>query len=116
MTAEELLAAMRADGAEKPIKLESTRWGTLYVRPPNVAEFDRLRKHVRSMREQQGDQDDGEEGDLNRALLAAHVICDETGKRVLDPENKDHIAILEARRGADLKQLIDVAFGDATGN
>lgn len=111
MTAEELLAVMRADGAETPVKVETKRWGTLYVRAPNVAEFEKLRKNWRT-----GQEDDGDGEDSNRALMAAHYICDEHGKRILDPENPEHIATLAARRGDELTEVLNAALGDAQGN
>ena len=95
MTRDELIAAMKADGASDLIKVEVPRWGVLHVRPVTVQEAETLGKL------------DGEEGGQSQfAVLAARVICDEKGNRVFDPENADDLALLAARRSSDLMKVI----------
>lgn len=104
MTREELIAAMRGDGAEKPVKVEVERWGTLWVRLPSVAEVEALKEE--------------EEGQpiTQHALArsAARIICDESGARIFDPENEDDVALLAGRRWADLQKVLNA--GQSQGN
>ena len=95
MTRDELIAAMKADGASDLIKVEVPRWGVLYVRPVTVQEAETFGKP-------------GEEGGEQSqfAILAARVICDEKGKRLFDPENPADLALLAARRSSDLMKVI----------
>ena len=97
MTREELIAAMRADGAESLVEVQINRWGTLFVRPPLVEEI-----------EKQEEQAEAEDTPLGRvyATAAARIICDEKGNRLFDPDNEDDIALLMKRRENDLQKII----------
>jgi hypothetical protein len=106
MTRDELIAVMRGDGAEKPIEVRIERWGTLYVRLPSVAEVEALKD----------DPDDEGEPQTQHALArsAARIICDADGKRLFDPDNEDDVALLAARRWADLQKVLTA--GQDSGN
>lgn len=95
MTRDELIAAMQADGAEKPIPVEIPAWGALFVRLPSVEEAD--------AREDEALAAGGKRG---YARAAAMVICDENGKRLFDPANEQDIDLLSKRRFADLQQVL----------
>ena len=100
MNRDELIAAMKADGADAPVKVEVRRWGTLYVRVPTVAEVEAAQKEDEDEAAQEG-------ADIHVfARSAARLICDETGKRIFDPDNPNDIELLAARRWADLQQII----------
>lgn len=104
MDREALIAAMRGDGAEKPIKVEVERWGTLFVRLPSVAEVETMKA------------DDEGEPSTQHALArsAARIICDEAGKRLFDPDDESDVALLAARRWSDLQMVLTA--GQARGN
>lgn len=105
MTREELIAAMVADGADKPVKVTIRRWGDVYVRSPSVEEAENQKTLP---------DDEAEQHTLARA--AALVICDESGKRVFDPLSHDDIALLSKRRAVDLRVVLNAAQGDPEGN
>lgn len=105
MTRDELVAAMRGDGAEKCIEVTIERWGTLYVRLPSVAEVEAL---------QDDPDDEGEPKTHALARSAARIICDAEGKRLFDPDSEDDIALLAARRWTDLQKVL--AAGQSEGN
>lgn len=97
MTRDELIAAMRADGAEALVEVKIPRWGTLYVRPPLVDEIER--------QEEQAEAGDVPMGRVY-AKAAARILCDEQGKRLFDPDSEDDIALLMRRREADLQKIM----------
>lgn len=105
MTREELIAAMRADGADTPVKVRVPRWGDLWVKSPTVEEAEAQPRL------------EGDAAERNKlARAAALVICDENGKRMFDPENGEDLALLSQRRSADLMAVLAAANGDAEGN
>lgn len=95
MNKEELIAAMRATAATPPVKVEVEGWGTLYVRPPTVAEVDVART--------QQEVDDG----LQLARGACRVICDEHGARVFDPTNKEEVELLNSQPFDLVKRVLE---------
>ena len=103
MTREELIAAMKADGADTPFAVEIPRWGKVYVRSISVEEAEKTGRAPK----------DGDERS-QFAILAAQVICDEKGRRLFDPNNPDDIALLARRRSADLMRIINA--GTDSGN
>jgi hypothetical protein len=103
VTRDELIAAMKADGAETPIAVDVPKWGRVYVRFPSVAEA-----------EVQKPLPEGEADLHTLARAAALVLCDEKGERMFDPLNADDIALLSARRAADLQKIISA--GRESGN
>lgn len=105
MTRDELIAAMKADGADKPVKVPVRKWGDVYVRSPSVEEAENQRRLP-----------DDEVDKHSLARAAALIICDEHGDRVFDPLNDDDIALLSKRRAVDLRTLINAAQGDPEGN
>ena len=101
MNRDELIAAMKADGAMAPVKVEIERWGTLYVRVPTVAE-------VEAAQQEDADDGDAEDGKTlhQYARAAARLLCDETGKRLFDPDNDDDVELLAGRRWVDLQKVL----------
>lgn len=97
MTREELIAAMKADGAGEIVKVDVPRWGAVYARPITVEEAERF----------SGEKGDGEGDERSQiAVLAARVICDDKGNRLFDADNPDDVALLANRRSADLMKVI----------
>lgn len=108
MTREELIAAMQQTAGEKPTAVKVKGWGTLYIRSLTVAEV-----------EQQAD-DTADKKDKDRiARAAARVICDESGKRLLDPDNEKDVALLSSQPWTMLRKVLSASgtdTGDDSGN
>jgi len=109
MTRDELIAAMRATAAPKPVSVTVPGWGTMYVKPPTVGEVDEA-----------SDAAEPEDGKKNRfARGAARLICDADGARVFDPLNVDDVLLLAAQPWSMLQRVMeaaDVRKADDSGN
>lgn len=102
MTAlEELIARMRETAAAPPATVTVEGWGTLHVKAPTVAEVDQARA--------QAEPEDGKE----LARGACRVICSADGSRLFDPENAEHVDLLNAQPWAKLQRVIAAARGGA---
>lgn len=99
-----LIAAMQATASAKPKPVTVPVWGTVYVRSLTVAEV-----------EEQAD-DTANKDDKNRiARGAARLICDEKGKRLFDPANKDDIALLASQPWDLLRVVVSASQADIEG-
>jgi hypothetical protein len=108
MNREKLIAAMQVTAAEKPSPVTVKGWGTVHVRALTVAEVEA----------QADDTSDGR--DKNRiARGVARLLCDESGKRLFDPDNAADIGLLASQPWKLLRQVIDTSDlqtkGDAEG-
>ena len=102
MKRDDLIAAMRATAAEKPVAVDVPGWGKVFVRSLTVAEVE----------EQAADTAD--KTDKNRiARGAARLLCDETGKRLFNPEDEADVKLLAAQPWKLLRQVLNVAEPDA---
>lgn len=100
----QLIAAMQATAAQKPVAVPTKAWGTVFVRPVTVAEVDE---------EQQGEA--GAKplaGKSKLARGACRVICTEAGERIFDPSNEADVELLASQPWALLRQLLTAADGD----
>lgn len=106
MDINKLMAAMNATADEKPRPVEVPGWGTVYVKSLTVEEADI-------------DEDEMEVDKKNRARIArgaAKLLCDEKGKRILDPNNPDHIALLKRQPWSLLRKIVAEPEAAAPGN
>lgn len=94
MTRDKLIAAMRATAGIKPAAVPTKEWGTVYVRGLTVAEVE--------------DQPEVPEGKSKHSIArgALRVICDESGNRIFDEANEDHVELLAAQPWALLRSLL----------
>jgi hypothetical protein len=95
---ESLVAAMRATASAAPVAVDlGGAWGTVYVRPPTVAEVDAALKA--------GEPDDG------RVLArgACRVLCDEAGNRIFSATNPEDIELLAAQPYTLLQRITEAA-------
>lgn len=109
MNRDDLIAAMRATASQPPIAVEVDGWGTVYVRPPTVAEVDAAR--------QQEEPDD----DKQFARGACRVLCDKDGKRIFDATKPEDVDLLAAQPWSMLTKVIAASKpvgsdGDKKGN
>lgn len=95
MNREELIAAMTATADAKPRAVKVPKWGTVYVRDVTVEEAE---AHA----------DDTKDGkDKNRiARGAARVLCDESGKRLFDPDSDADVALLAKQPWPLLRKVL----------
>ncbi len=105
MNRDQLVAAMQGTADEKP-KPVPTKWGTVYVKSPTVAEVE----------EQIAERKEGSDKHAI-ARAAARLICNEAGERIFDPDNPGDVALLASQPMAYLSAVTN-AFneGDAAGN
>lgn len=95
MNRDELIAAMQSTAGEKPSPVEVKGWGTVYVRSLTVAEVE---EHA---------EDTKDKKDKNRiARAAARVICDESGKRLFDPDNESDVKLIASQRWSLLRKVL----------
>jgi hypothetical protein len=95
MNREEMIAVMEQTAAEKPTAITIKGWGVVHVRAITVEEV-----------EEQAD-DVADKNDKTRiARAAARLLCDEDGKRIFNPENKEDIALLSKQPWNKLRLLI----------
>lgn len=103
MTRDELIAAMQATRSPKPVAVQTEKWGTVYVKPRTVEEVDADTEDV--------DEVDGKHRRLARG--AARVICDETGKRLFDPQNDADVDLIAEQPWSMLRSLLAAVDGEA---
>lgn len=105
MNREELLAVFKqsAEVALKPKAVTVKGLGQVYVRPLTVAEVD----------EQNSEIDQKSKTGLARG--AARLLCDENGKRLLDPNNEADVKALSALPWSQLRQLLQASDDDIKG-
>lgn len=106
MDINKLMAAMNATADEKPRPVEVPGWGTVYVKPLTVEEAD-------------VDEEELESDKKSRSRLArgaAKLMCDENGKRIFDPENASHIALLKKQPWSLLRKIVADPEAPAKGN
>lgn len=105
MTREELIAAMQATRAPKPIQVTTEKWGIVYVKPRTVEEVDADSQN-----------DKGEDGENKKRRLArgaARVICDENGRRIFDPESEEDLSLIAEQPWSMLQSLLAAVNDDA---
>jgi len=102
MNREDLIAAMQATASPKPVAVTVAGWGTLHVKPPTVEEVDAARKTE--------EPDD----DKQFARGACRVICDESGARLFDATNAEHVDLLAKQPWSMLQQVIRAAGSKGT--
>ena len=92
-----LIAAMQATASRKPVAVEVPEWGTVYVRAVTVSEVE--------------DQTaDTESKDKNRmARGCARVLCDESGKRLFDPDSAEDVALLASQPWPLMRKVLAAA-------
>lgn len=105
LTLEELRKAMDATHNAPPREITVPVWGRLWVRPQTVAEAD--------VAAERKPDDDGRKRRLARN--AAQVICDETGRRLFDMENREHLDYLCEQPWELLHMVIQAATGIYSG-
>lgn len=98
----QLLAAMEAAAAPKPMPVDVPAWGgTVYVRPLTVAEVE---------------SQSGDKSDKRLARAAARVVCDAAGQRLFDPSSDDDVALISRQPWSILQLVLDAADkANATG-
>ena len=95
MDRKSLIAAMEITAAEKPVAVKVNGWGVIHIRALTVAEVE---EHA---------DDKAHENDKHRiARGAARLLCDESGKRLFDPENESDVALLAKQPWKLLRQVI----------
>lgn len=98
MDRDSLMAAMRVTASVKPRPVDVPGWGTVYVRALTVAEVE----------EQTADLD--KKDDKSRiARGAARLLCDESGTRMFEPSNGEHVDLLAAQPWELLRKVIDAS-------
>jgi len=93
-----LLQSMKKTAGLSPVKVTTKSWGTLYIRPPTVAEVDA-----------QTEADKEETPGTKRqrfARAAARLICDANGRLLFDEKNPEHLALLDAQPWAELEAVL----------
>lgn len=103
-TLEEVIAAMEAtaDGKGRITPLQVEGWPLLHVREPLAEEMDIA-----------DDENDGQPVKDKRTLArgAARFVCHEDGKRMFDPKNEAHVALLGRQPWAMLEKIIAIGQG-----
>lgn len=111
----------------KPRPVTVDGWGTVYVRALTVGEVDEQTEEDDEADKAEADKTDGNDEAVKKkrakrrlARNATRLICDENGKRLLDPNNKDHVALLSSQPWDMLQLVLDAANSlnkpkDATG-
>lgn len=95
MNREELIAKMQVTAAQKPTAVTVPGWGEVWVRALTVDEVEAQ------------NEDTSENADRTRlARGAARLICDETGKRVFDPENPEDLKLISSQPWALMQQIL----------
>lgn len=99
-----LIAAMQATAAAPPAPVDVKGWGTVHIRAVMVSEVE----------EQSADTADKQ--DKNKiARAACRVICDENGKRLLDPDNEEDVALVAKQPWPKLRKILKMSgseFGE----
>lgn len=101
-----LIAAMQASVAAPPVAVTVPGWGTLYVKPPTVAEVDAASSAT--------EPEDGKPRRFARA--AARVICDADGVRLFDPASEEDVSLLAAQPWSMLQQVLAAVGASTEGN
>lgn len=101
MNRDELVAAMQATAAEKPVAVDVPKWGRIYVRQVTVAEVDEQTKDT-----------DEKEDKFRIARGACRVICDEKGVRMFDPNDKDDVKLVASQPWPLLRKVLAASDGD----
>lgn len=99
MTLDDLMKAMQATASPTPKSVDVPGWGTVYVRELTVGEV-----------QEQADQAEGDPHKIARA--AARLICDEKGKRLFDPANPDHVALIAKQPWRLLRKIVEIGGGE----
>lgn len=92
-----LLQALRGVVTARPRAVEVPELGVLYVRAPSLAEFEALRAAPKL------------EGLTEEQTLARGIcqcLCDESGTRLLDPSNAEHVHLVSQVPWALLKDVV----------
>lgn len=107
MNRDEFLQAMRAMADVKPTPVPVPKLGTVYVKPRTLEEVDA--DSEREAAEQEKDKSENRHRRLARAV--AHVVCDESGARIIDPQNNEEIELLCAQPYYVLRKILNAAGG-----
>ncbi len=99
MNTAQLLKALASAGAVPPREVVVPGVGKVFVRPVTVAE--------NSAKAPTEEAATGSHEQLARA--ACRVLCDNKGARVLDENNKEHLALFSALPWAALSAVLDAA-------
>jgi hypothetical protein len=97
MNTDELLKAMDAMAAAPPRKIEIKGLGIVHIRDITIGEVD----------EQIADEADTQKK-RGAARGACRLLCDESGKRLLDPDNAEHV-----KKMAKLPVRVLIAINEA---
>lgn len=98
-----LLKAIAETAAVKPVRVDIPGWDA-YVRPLTVAESEGAKEMF------------DDETKMKGVRYAAHLLCDENGVRLLDPNNQAHIAALASLTYESLNKIsaaADALNGDS---
>lgn len=108
MDREQLIAAMRAAAADavQPRLVPVPVLGSVYVRDVTVAEVD-------ANIAEDGDAEGKATSNRGLARSACRVICDETGRRLFDANNKDDLALIGSLPWSILRTILDKADSTA---
>lgn len=111
MNRDELITALQASAAEKPRAVFIKGWGTVYVRALTVEEVNEQVDADNELEVKTVDADGKEvierRKDKHRlARSAARLLCDENGKRLLDPNNAEDVALLAKQPWKTLQKVL----------
>ena len=109
MDRDQLIAAMREVAAEKPQAVTIGKWGTVHIRSLTVGEVEAQIAETSDKKDKHA-----------LARGAARLLCDETGKRLFDPDNAADVELLSMQPWKLLRELLDASDaqikGDVGGN
>ena len=104
MTLADLMAAMQQTASVAPKSVDVPGWGVVYVREMTVGEVE------------EQTEDTAEPKDRQRiARAAARIICDETGKRLFDPANQEHVDLIAKQPWRLLRKVVEMGEGAKNG-
>lgn len=109
-----LLSAMQAT-VVKPVPVTVPGWGDIFVRAQTVEEVDALEGEPS---ESKADDEAALPKHTRLARSACAVICDADGKRLLNPSNPEHVALVGKQPWPLLRMVLAKANGkdDDAGN
>lgn len=113
---------MQAVVAEAPKEVPVDGWGTVHIRALTVAEVEQqiADGKVTAAEGEGGDSPASRMRKQTLARGAARLLCDESGKRLFDPDNAEDVALLASQPWAKLRKLLDASDDqvkdDASGN
>lgn len=108
MNREDLIAAMQATASAAPAAVDVKGWGTVHIRALMVSEV-----------EEQAEDTEDKKDKHKIARAAARVLCDESGKRLFDPDNEADVALIAKQPWPLLRKVLNKSgsqFGDEPGN